>query len=84
MRNSFSSSRKGVRPPLGPKAKIRYEYEWEYPDEPQHFEWETEDVICTPTNTVHQHYNESDDEPVRLLCCQARVYDQFGFGFKDL
>ena len=67
-----------------PTAIIRDEYEWEYPDEPQRFDWETEDVIYIPTNTVHQHHNKSDEEPVRLLCCQARVYNHLGMGFKDL
>lgn len=67
-----------------PTAVIREDYEWEYPDEPQRFDWETEDVIFIPTNTVHQHHNTSEDESVRLLCCRARVYDQLGMGFNDL
>ncbi len=67
-----------------PTAVIREEYAWEYPDEPQRFEWETEDVVYIPTNTVHQHVNASEEAPARLLCCQARVYDQLGYGFNDL
>jgi len=67
-----------------PTAHIEDEYEWEFPDEPQRFDWETEDVIYVPTNTAHQHYNASEDEPARILCCQARVYNQLGFGMKDL
>lgn len=67
-----------------PTAVIREEYSWEYPDEPQRFDWQPEDVIYIPTNTAHQHINKSDDEPARILCCQARVYNQLGFGFNDL
>ena len=67
-----------------PTAHIEDEYEWEFPDEPQRFDWETEDVIYIPTNTAHQHVNASEDEPARILCCQARVYNQLGFGMKDL
>ena len=67
-----------------PTAIIEDEMTWEYPDEPQRFEWETEDVVFIPTNTVHQHFNASEDEPARILCCQARVYNQLGFGMKDL
>lgn len=67
-----------------PTAVVEDEMTWEYPDEPQRFEWETEDMIFIPTNTVHQHYNASEDEPARILCCQARVYNQLGFGMKDL
>lgn len=67
-----------------PTAIIREEYSWEYPDEPQRFDWRPEDVVYVPTNTAHQHFNASDDEPARLLCCQARVYNQLGYGFNDL
>lgn len=66
-----------------PTAVIKDEYEWEYPEEPQKFEWEPDDVVYIPTNTVHQHFNNSE-KTVRLLCCQARVYSQLGFGFEDL
>lgn len=67
-----------------PTAVIRDDYEWEWPDEPQRFEWETEDVVYIPTNTAHQHVNASEDEPARILCCQARAYSQLGFGMQDL
>ena len=67
-----------------PTAVIEDEYEWKFPDEPQRFDWAAEDVIYIPTNTAHQHHNASDDKPVRLLCCQARVYSQLGYGFEDL
>ena len=60
------------------------EARWEWPDEPQQFEWETEDLIYVPTNTAHRHVNDSETDPVRLLCCQARVYNQLGYGFEDL
>lgn len=67
-----------------PTAVIQESYSWEYPEEPQRFEWETEDVIYVPTNTIHQHFNASDDEPARILCCQARVYNQLGYGQNDM
>jgi quercetin dioxygenase-like cupin family protein len=60
------------------------EAHWEWPAEPTRFDWETEDVVYIPTNTAHRHVNESDSETARLLCCQARVYDQLGYGFSDL
>lgn len=67
-----------------PTAHIGEVYEWEWPDEPIELEWEQEDVVFIPTNTAHQHHNASEDEPVRLLSCQARAYNDLGFGFQDL
>lgn len=67
-----------------PTAVMRDTVEWKWPEEPQKFEWEEEDVIFIPTNTAHQHVNASDDEAVRLLCCNARIYTHLGLGLRDL
>ena len=67
-----------------PTAHIGEVYEWEWPDEPQRFEWIPDDVVYIPANTAHQHFNASDEEPARILCCQARAYSNLGFGFNDL
>lgn len=66
-----------------PTVHIEDEFEWEWPDEPMEFEWAPDDVVYIPTNTAHQHVNDSD-EPARILCCQARAYKSLGFGFEDL
>lgn len=66
-----------------PKAVIREEYDWEWPEDPQKFEYVEDDIVYVPPNTAHQHCNTSD-EPLRILCCQARVYTQLGMGMKDL
>ena len=67
-----------------PTAVMRDKVIWKWPKEPQKFLWETNDVIFIPTNTAHQHFNASEDRPVRLLCCNARIYNHLGLGFNDL
>ena len=58
--------------------------EWDFDDEPKKFEWKAGDAIYVPVNTVHQHYNTSDEEPARFISAQARAYTNLGFGFEDL
>lgn len=67
-----------------PTSVIRDTVEWEWPDEPQRFDWEEEDVVFIPNNTAHQHHNASDEDPVRLLIIQCRAYTHFGYGFEDM
>lgn len=68
-----------------PTAEIATEtYEWEFPEDPITVDWQQEDVIYVPTNTAHQHFNTSEDEPARLLCCQARMYNHLGYGQQDM
>ena len=61
-----------------PVAVIEDEYTWEFPEKSLQFDWIEEDLIYVPPNTLHQHFNRSDDEPARLLCCQSRIYTQIG------
>tara|TARA_A100001037_G_scaffold299444_1_gene325048 strand:+ start:1072 stop:1710 length:639 start_codon:yes stop_codon:yes gene_type:complete len=57
---------------------------WTYPEEALRFDWIPEDVIYIPTNTVHQHFNKSQEKPARILCCQNRLYNTLGYGMEDL
>lgn len=58
--------------------------EWVAEDEPKRFEWEQGDIIFIPTASVHQHFNDSDEEPARFMSMTNRAYNFLGYGNYDL
>lgn len=58
--------------------------EWVVEDEPKKFEWERGDVVFIPTGSVHQHFNDSEDEPARFMSITNRAYNFLGYGYEDL
>jgi uncharacterized RmlC-like cupin family protein len=42
------------------------------------YEWEAGDVIYIPPSTIHQHFNASAEEPVRLISAINRIYKYCG------
>lgn len=58
--------------------------EWVFDEEPKKFEWEAGDAIYVPVNTIHQHFNTSDEDPARFISVQARAFTNLGFGYEDL
>ncbi|MEE8472715.1 MAG: cupin domain-containing protein [Dehalococcoidia bacterium] len=44
------------------------------------WDWEAEDIVFVPINTVHQHFNADPQRPARFLVIQPRLYHYMGFG----
>ncbi|MEE8472856.1 MAG: cupin domain-containing protein [Dehalococcoidia bacterium] len=44
------------------------------------WDWEAEDLVCIPVNTVHQHFNTDPHRPARFLSVQSRLYRYMGHG----
>lgn len=44
------------------------------------WEWEAEDIVCIPINTVHQHFNSDPRRPAMFLSLQSRIYHYLGHG----
>jgi gentisate 1,2-dioxygenase len=44
------------------------------------WDWEAEDLVCIPVNTVHQHFNADPRRPARFLSVQSRLYGYIGHG----
>lgn len=42
------------------------------------WDWEKDDVVCIPVNTVHQHFNSDARKPALFLAVQPRIYDFVG------
>ena len=59
-------------------VEITDTYHWKPQDEVKRYEWEAGDVIYIPPNTIHQHFNASNDKPVRLISCTNRIYKACG------
>ena len=59
-------------------VEITDTYHWKPQDEVKRYEWEAGDVIYIPPNTIHQHFNASKDQPVRLISCTNRIYKACG------
>ena len=59
-------------------VEITDTYHWKPQDEVKRFEWEAGDVIYVPPNTIHQHFNESPEKPVRLISVINRIFKACG------
>lgn len=44
------------------------------------WDWEEEDVVFIPVNTVHQHFNSDSRRPARFISFQSRLYYYLGHG----
>ena len=61
------------------EAEIAERYYARVANEPTRHEFTEGDTLYVPQNTVHQHFNASDDEPLRLLVVQNRLLKQLGY-----
>lgn len=61
------------------EAEIAERYYARIAKEPSRHEFAADDTIYIPTNTVHQHVNGSDDEPLVLLSAQNRIFRFLGY-----
>lgn len=59
-------------------VEITDTYHWKPQEEVKRYEWEAGDVIYIPPNTIHQHFNASPDQPVRLISATNRIYKACG------
>lgn len=59
-------------------VEITDTYHWKPQDEVKRYEWEAGDCIYIPPNTIHQHFNLSQDKPVRLISAINRIYRHSG------
>lgn len=59
-------------------VEITDTYHWKPQDELKRYEWEAGDVIYIPPNTIHQHFNASPHQPVRLISATNRIYKACG------
>ena len=53
-------------------------YTWKPQAEVKRYEWEAGDIIYIPPCTVHQHFNDDPNCPVRLISAINRVYKNSG------
>lgn len=44
------------------------------------WDWQEEDVVSIPINTVHQHFNADPRHPATFVSFQSRVYHHIGHG----
>ena len=44
------------------------------------WDWDTEDVVLIPNNTVHQHFNADPRHPATFLSLHSRLYHYIGHG----
>jgi quercetin dioxygenase-like cupin family protein len=61
------------------EAEIAEKYYARIANQPTRHEFTAGDVLYVPQNTVHQHFNSSDDEPLMLLTAQNRVIKLIGY-----
>ena len=59
-------------------VEITDTYHWKPQAEVKRYEWEAGDVIYVPPNTIHQHFNASPEQPVRLISAINRIYKASG------
>lgn len=59
-------------------VEITDTYHWTAQAEIKRYEWEAGDVIYIPPNTIHQHFNASADQPVRLISAINRIFKASG------
>jgi quercetin dioxygenase-like cupin family protein len=61
------------------EAEIAERYYARIAKEPTRHEFSTGDTVYVPTNTVHQHINASEGEPLVLLSGQNRMFRYLGY-----
>lgn len=61
------------------EAEIAERYYARISREPSRHEFAAGDTLYMPTNTVHQHFNASDDEPLVFLSAQNRMFKHLGY-----
>lgn len=61
------------------QAEIAEKYYARIANEPTRHDIQAGDTIYVPQNTVHQHVNSSDTEPLRLLSVQNRGFRWLGY-----
>ncbi|MGH2819506.1 MAG: cupin domain-containing protein [Actinomycetota bacterium] len=61
------------------EAEIAERYHARIAREPSRHDFTAGDLVYVPQNTVHQHFNASSDEPLRLLSAQNRVIKLLGY-----
>jgi quercetin dioxygenase-like cupin family protein len=61
------------------EAEIAERYYARVANEPTRHEFTEGDTLYVPQNTVHQHFNASEDEPLRLLSVQNRLIKYLGY-----
>jgi len=59
-------------------VEITDTYHWVPQAEVKQYEWEAGDVIYIPPNTIHQHFNASQDQPARLISAINRIFKASG------
>jgi quercetin dioxygenase-like cupin family protein len=61
------------------EAEIAERYYARVANEPSRHEFTEGDTLYVPQNTVHQHFNASEDKPLRLLSVQNRLIKYLGY-----
>ena len=61
------------------EAEIAERYYARVALEPSRHEFRAGDTLYIPQNTVHQQFNASSDEPLRLLSAQNRLIKYLGY-----
>jgi quercetin dioxygenase-like cupin family protein len=61
------------------EAEIAEKYHARIANEPTRHEFKAGDVLYVPQNTVHEHFNASDDEPLMLVTAQNRLVKLIGY-----
>jgi uncharacterized RmlC-like cupin family protein len=61
------------------EAEIAERYYARVAMEPTRHEFQTGDVLYVPQNVVHQHFNSTGDEPLRILSAQNRLIKYLGY-----
>jgi quercetin dioxygenase-like cupin family protein len=61
------------------EAEIAERYYARVANEPTRHEFTAGDTLYVPQNTVHQQFNASEDEPLRLLSVQNRLIKYLGY-----
>lgn len=61
------------------EAEIAEKYYARVAKEPTSHSFKTGDILYIPQNTVHQHFNGSDTEPLMLLTAQNRLIKLIGY-----
>ncbi len=60
------------------EVEITDEYFWKPQDKVSRWNYEAGDVIYVPPNTIHQHFNDDPDRPLRLISCINRIFKNSG------